>query len=40
MEYQDCINIEYNEDGSDMLTIIVTLLLLLVAIISAECNNY
>jgi hypothetical protein len=39
MEYQDCINFEQTEQGSDVLTIIVTLLLLLLAIISAECNN-
>ena len=36
---QDCINLESNQSGSDALTIILTLFLVLVAIISAECNR-
>ena len=38
MDNQGCINLENNQTGSDALTIILTLLLVLVTIISAECK--
>jgi hypothetical protein len=38
MEHQDCVTFESDQNGSDMLTIMVTLLLLLYVIISAELN--
>jgi hypothetical protein len=37
MEYQDCINFEQTEQGSDVLTILVTIFILLISIINIEC---
>ena len=39
MNNQDCINLENNQGGSDALTIILTLFLLMIVIIGAECNK-
>ena len=40
MEYQDCVINTDNQEGSDALTLIVTLFLVLFAIITAELNKY
>lgn len=39
MDNQGCINLENNQTGSDALTIILTLFIILGAIISAEFNK-
>ena len=40
MDTQGCINLENNESGSDALTLILTIFIILLAIISAECNKH
>ena len=39
MNNQECIDLENSQTGSDALTIILTLFIILGAIISAECNK-